>query len=52
MSPDSASSFSVASVEKVCGDDSTGAGECWKADTEIRESRSSGWELFMGESCL
>ena len=52
ISPDSAFSFSGATVEKVCGNDSTGAGGCWKADTETRESRSSGWQLFVGESCL
>lgn len=46
------SSFSGATVEKVRGNDSPGAGGCWKAHSEIRESRSSGWELFVGESCL
>ena len=50
--PGFASPFSGAKTEKINIDDIFGARGCWKANSETRESCSSGWNLHMGESYL
>ena len=44
--------FTGAQIEEIWGDDIFGAGGHWEANGETGESCSSGWNLYMGESCI